>query len=107
MAVAGEESEQSRGRHDGQGADQPRPERRPERREQHAVAGQVVTAVPVVVPEQEAMRGEQVRAEGLGREVGARRPQDQVGDREEAGGTASLPDKQPTGPSPALAPRDR
>ena len=85
MPVAGEGAEQPRGRHRGQGAHQPRAERGAERREENAVAGQVVASVPVVVPEQEAMRGEQVRAEGLRREVGARRAQNQVGERKEAG----------------------
>ena len=84
MPVAGQAPNIPR-RHRGQGAHEPRPEHRPQRREQNAVAGQVVACVPVVVPEQVAMRGDQIGAEGLRRQVGACGPQDQVGDREKAG----------------------
>ena len=85
VRVTGEGAEQPGGRHRGQGADQPRAERRAERRKEDAVAGQVVAPVPVVVPEQEAVRGEQVGAKGLRRVIGAGGLQDQVGDREDGG----------------------
>ena len=85
VRVTGEGAEQPGGRHRGQGADQPRPERRAQRRKEDAVAGQVVAPVPVVVPEQEAVRGEQVGAKRLRRMIGAGGLQDQVRDREDGG----------------------
>ena len=68
VPMTGEGAEQPGSRHSGQGANQPRSERGSERREEDAVAGQVVAPVPVVVPEQEAVRGEQVGAKRLRRD---------------------------------------
>ena len=61
-------------------------EQRGERREQQAVAGQVDAAVPGVRPDLEAVRLEELGAERLGREIGARRRPDQVDGRQEDGG---------------------
>ncbi len=85
VTMTGEGAEQPGSRHRGQGANQPRPEGGSERREEDAVAGQVVAPVPVVVPEQEAVRGEQVGAKRLRRMIGAGGLQDQVRDREDGG----------------------
>ena len=85
VSMTGEGAEQAGSRHGGESADQSRPERRPERREEDAVAGQVVPPVPVVVPEQEAVGGEQVGAKRLRSEIGAGGLQEQIGDREDGG----------------------
>ena len=66
-------------------ADEARSDSGSQRRKENAVAEQVVAPVPVVVPQQEAMRREQVRAKGLGGEVGARGLDDQVDEREDCG----------------------
>ena len=71
VAPVRDRGEQGRARDDGDRPDQARPEPGAEGREEDAVGQQVVTRVPVVVPEQEPVRVEEVRAEGLRREVDA------------------------------------
>ena len=48
--------------------------------EMHAVRGRVMAAVPLAVPDREALLAEQVGAEGVGGEVDGARLPDQVGD---------------------------
>lgn len=76
--------EEKRRRRHQQDASQSQPQRRGERREQQAVARQVVPAVPVVVPQEEAVRREQLRAVRLRREVSGIRRVDgpRAGDRD-------------------------
>ncbi len=68
--------------HRGDRADHPRSHQGGQRREEHAVPGHVVPAVPGVVPDEEAVLLEQPRPVGLGGEVGARRIDGEIGQRE-------------------------
>jgi hypothetical protein len=76
--AAHEWREQRGGRHGGERERQRRAEQPRERRRQDAVGGRVVPAVPLAVPDREALLAEQVGAEGVGREVDRARLPDQV-----------------------------
>ena len=80
-----EGAEQGRGGDRRQRPDEPGPERGGKGRKQDAVRRQVVTPIPVVVPDQEPVGREQIGAKHLRGEVGARRSRDQVGEREDDG----------------------
>jgi hypothetical protein len=77
-ALIGDRGEEQGGDERRQHAHQSRSDQRPERRQQQAVAGQVMTAEPEVVPGREPLIGEQARAKDLRGMVGAVRLDDQV-----------------------------
>ena len=78
-----------------------RPEQPGDRRRDDAVGGRVVAAVPLAVPDREALLAEQLGAEGVGGEVDGARLPDQVDDREQQR------DEQRRQPPPVDAPVQR
>ena len=62
-----------------------RPQQPAQRRREHRVGGRVVAAVPLAVPDREALAAEQLGAEEVRRQVGRARLDDQVDDGERGG----------------------
>ncbi len=81
-----ERLEQPRGRGGGERRRELRGDRRCDGREQDAVAGDVVAAVPPVVPDPEPLGAEQLGPQQVGREVEAGRRDDHVDRGQHAGG---------------------